>query len=227
MHLILFDIDGTLIDSGGAGTRSLNLAFRELFSIENAFHGISMAGKTDTQIMKEGLMKHGLPIDGYIDAVIEAYLKNLQKEIHNDRRHIKPGIYELLERFSLLRKVRTGLLTGNLETGARIKLEPFKLNEYFPTGAFGSDDEDRNRLLPIAIMRFEKLCKTKIDFRGCIVVGDTPRDIHCAKPYGAICIGVATGPYPMDSLIAAGADYVLKDLSDHHHLLQFLNPLIF
>lgn len=225
MRLVLFDIDGTLIDSGGAGTRSLNLAFLELFSIENAFHGISMAGKTDTQIMREGLMKHSISVND-LDSVAEAYLRNLEREINNNRRHIKPGIHELLEKLSHMKEIQLGLLTGNLERGARIKLEPFGLNKYFPTGAFGSDDEDRNRLLPIAIKRFEALCLKKIGIEESIVVGDTPLDVHCSKPYGAVCIGVATGPYSMDTLIAAGADYVVKDLSDYRTLLQFIIPSI-
>ncbi len=222
MRLILFDIDGTLIDSGGAGTRSLNLAFKKVFSIENAFHDISMAGKTDTQIMKEGLMKHNISTDGNLGTVIDNYLKHLRKEINNDRKRVKPGIYEILEKLNLMRDAALGLLTGNIEPGARIKLEPFNLNRYFPAGAFGSDNEDRNRLLPIAVKRFEKLCQRKIDIDKCIVIGDTPRDVHCAKIYGAMCIGVATGPYPTDELIEADADYVLKDLSDYHNFLQLL-----
>jgi len=222
MNLILFDIDGTLIDSGGAGTRSLNLAFEELFTIENGFHGISMAGKTDTQIIKEGLMKYGISFDSNLGAMINTYLRYLQNEIHNDRRHIKPGVYELLETLSLLNHIGLGILTGNLEPGARIKLEPFKLNRYFPTGAFGSDNEDRNRLLPIAVKRFEVLCKTTIDQSSCIVIGDTPRDVDCAKIYGAVCIGVATGPYSFDSLMQTGADYVVRDLSDHYSLLEII-----
>jgi phosphoglycolate phosphatase len=123
---------------------------------------------------------------------------------------------------SFIKDAALGLLTGNLEPGARIKLEPFSLNQYFPSGAFGSDDEDRNNLLPIAIKKFEELVRKKIDTDECIIIGDTPRDVECAHIYGAICIGVATGPYLLDELIEAGADYVLKDLSDNHSLLHFL-----
>lgn len=223
MHLLLFDIDGTLIDSGEAGTRSLNIAFKELFSIENAFHNINMAGKTDTQIIKEGLMKYGIQISIHIKAVIETYLRHLRREINNQRRHIKPGIYELLETLSVFKDIKLGLLTGNLEPGARIKLNPFKLNRYFPTGAFGSDDEDRDKLLPIAIKRFEEICKKKISFSECIVIGDTPRDVSCAKVNGALCIGVATGPYSTSDLIKAGADYVFKDLTDQYKFFEFIN----
>lgn len=222
MRLILFDIDGTLIDSGGAGTRSLDLALKELFSIDNAFQGISMAGKTDTQIIKEGLLKHGISVNGNIDAVITAYLKYLRKEINNDRKHVKPGIYNLLNTLSFMKDIVSGLLSGNLESGARIKLEPFKLNDYFPTGAFGSDDEDRNNLLPVAVKRFEELLRRTIEIDTCIVVGDTPRDVECAHIYGAMCIGVATGPYSFDALTKAGADYVVQDLLNQNTLLQFL-----
>jgi len=222
MHLILFDIDGTLIDSGGAGVRSLDLALKELFSIDNAFYGISMAGKTDTQIIKERLTKHGILTNGTVDAVIKAYLNHLKREVNNDRKHLKPGIYEVLEALKDFLDLGLGLLTGNLEQGARIKLEPFKLNDYFLSGAFGSDDEDRNNLLPIAINRFEELFQRKIETDSCIIVGDTPRDVECAHIYGAMCIGVATGPYSCDALMEAGADYVVKDLSDQKTLLQFL-----
>jgi phosphoglycolate phosphatase-like HAD superfamily hydrolase len=222
MRLLLFDIDGTLIDSGGAGTRSLDLALRELFSIDNAFQGISMAGKTDTMIIKEGLTKHGLPVDENINSVINAYLKHLRREILNDIKHVKPGMHEILQNLRYRRDLGIGLLTGNLEEGARIKLDPFKLNHYFPSGAFGSDDEDRNNLLPIAVKRFEELLQKAIEISECIIVGDTPRDVECAHIYGAICFAVATGPYTVADLIEAGADYVVRDLSDQNSLLQLL-----
>ena len=222
MRLILFDIDGTLIDSGGAGVRSLDLAFRKVFSVLNAFQGISMAGKTDTQIIKEGLIKHGLSMDGNFDAIIEAYLLYLREEIRNDGKHTKPGIYEILEQLNPMEDIGLGLLTGNLEQGARIKLEPFDLNKYFPSGAFGSDDEDRNKLLPFAVKRFEEMFDKRIDIEKSIVIGDTPRDVECAHIYGAVCIGVATGPYSIDELTEAKADYVVNDLSDHMGLLRSL-----
>jgi phosphoglycolate phosphatase len=225
MRLILFDIDGTLIDSGGAGVRSLDLAFKNVFSILNAFQGISMAGKTDTQIIKEGLIKHGISMDGNFDEIIEAYLLHLTQEIRNDGKHTNPGIYEILEKLNPMEDIGLGLLTGNLEQGARIKLEPFDLNKYFPSGAFGSDDEDRNKLLPFAVNRFEKMFDKRIDIEKSIVIGDTPRDVECAHIYGAVCIGVATGPYSIDELTEAKADYVLNDLSDHMNLLQSLNLL--
>lgn len=222
MLLVLFDIDGTLIDSGGAGIRALDLSFKELFAINNAFDGISMAGKTDAQIMREGLAKHGISMDGHIERITSAYLKHLNKEINNNNRHVKPGIYELLESLDSIAEIKLGLLTGNLEPGARIKLGPFDLNRYFPSGAFGSDDEDRDKLLPVAVKRFQKLYGIKISFDDCVVIGDTPLDVYCAKPYGAMTVGVATGPYSQDSLRQAGADHVFEDFSDCSLVLQLI-----
>ncbi|HAK89715.1 MAG: hypothetical protein A2077_02345 [Nitrospirae bacterium GWC2_46_6] len=221
MKLLLFDIDGTIMDSGGAGTRSLDLAFEHVLSIPHAFEGISMAGKTDIQIIREGLEKHNIPSsNGAVPAVLEAYVRFLSTEINNQRKHLKPGIREVLE--IVKGQYGLGLLTGNIEKGARIKLAQFSLNEYFPSGAFGSDDEDRNMLLPIAIERFRELENRHIDFSDCVIIGDTPRDVQCAKPYGAFTIGTATGPYPADALIKAGADAVFQDLSDTAAFLSAL-----
>lgn len=215
MKLVLFDIDGTLIDSGGAGSRSLNFAFEELFSVRNGFEGIRMAGKTDVQIMKEGLRKHGLNSeDGNIGLLCEGYIRHLQREIENPRRRLKPGIKEILSLLNDKDNVSLGLLTGNLEAGARIKLNPFGLNSYFPSGAFGNDDEDRNKLLPIAVKRFSTLHNREISYGDCIVIGDTPRDVECARIYGAYAVAVATGPYPYESLLTSGADMVLRDMSE-------------
>ncbi len=215
MKLILFDIDGTLMDSGGAGTKSMNLAFEELFSVRDGFKGINMAGKTDTQIMKEGLRKYGLNGEnGNVGLFSDRYISHLRREIETPGKHLKPRIRESLELLSSMDDIFLGLLTGNIEAGARIKLGAFGLNSYFPFGAFGNDDEDRNKLLPVAAARFRELHRQHVEYRDCIVIGDTPRDVECAKIYGAYAVAVATGPYRYDSLVASGADLVLKDMSE-------------
>ncbi len=211
---VLFYIDGTLIDPSGASVRSLNKAFYEMFSIRDAFAQITLAGKTDIQIMKEALSIHGLSSgDEMMPPIMSAYLKNLKTEINNKRRHMKPGVVELLNALKRIDDYWLGLLTGNIEQGARIKLGAFDLNDYFPVGAFGDDNEDRNKLLPIAVEKFRKVKNIDILYSDCIVIDDTPMDVQCSKPFGATSIAVATGPYSYETLLEAEADYVLRDLS--------------
>lgn len=222
--LILFDIDGTLVSSGEAGTRSLNRAFEELFGIPHAFRDIKMAGKTDPQIMREAMQLHGIaPTEENLKNMIEAYIRYLRVEIENPWRKLFPGVKEALEHLKN-RNHHMGLLTGNLQEGARIKLSPFGLNPYFPTGAFGSDHEDRNQLLPIAIERFSSN-GVRFTPEQTIVIGDTPRDIQCAHVHGAYAVAVATGPYSADELSANGADLVLGTLEEIDRLERFLQEI--
>jgi phosphoglycolate phosphatase-like HAD superfamily hydrolase len=221
VKLILFDIDGTLISSGGAGTRALNKSFNEIFSIPDGFQGVRMAGRTDIEIMKEGMRRHNInPEAKLVKRMVDGYIYHLGKEIHNNGRHLKPRIKEILSRLKEMEGVYLGLLTGNLEKGARIKLEPFGINLYFPFGAFGSDDEDRNRLLPIALKKFSDIYNVSLKPEDSIVIGDTPRDVACSKPYGALSVVVATGPYSFEELKDSGADLVLEDLRDQERLLD-------
>jgi phosphoglycolate phosphatase-like HAD superfamily hydrolase len=222
--LILFDIDGTLIDTGGAGTRSLNKAFFKLFGIENAFKDISMAGKTDIQIMKQGLKAYGFTdSDGNLRDLINAYLHFLKIEIENPRKRLKPGILEMLNLLKA-QEIPLGLLTGNLESGAKIKLGAFGLNEYFLNGAFGSDHEDRDMLLPIALEKFSRM-GFHFSPSDCIVVGDTPRDVRCAKVHGAYCIAVATGPYTKEELLRTQADIVLESFANTKNYIEFIKTI--
>jgi phosphoglycolate phosphatase-like HAD superfamily hydrolase len=221
MKFILFDIDGTLIDSGGAGVKALNRAFEELFSIPDAFRSISMAGKTDLQILTEGLKLHNVSnSNGIVPEFFESYITHLRKTINSAEGHVKAGIREALVELEKSDEFVLGLLTGNIERGAMIKLEAFGLDRYFEIGAYGNDDADRNRLLPIVREKLRNSRSLNVDYRDCIVIGDTPRDVECAKPYGAYSIAVATGPYTYSSLEAAGADAVFCDFSD---TASFLN----
>lgn len=224
--LILFDIDGTLISSGGAGTRALNKSFNEIFSIPDGFKGVRMAGKTDIEIMKEGMFRHNInPEDKLVKKMVNGYIYHLGKEINNNGRHLKPGIKEIINKLKNVDGFYLGLLTGNLEKGARLKLEPFGINSYFPFGAFGSDDENRNRLLPIALKKFSDIYKISIMPEDTVVIGDTPRDVACSKPFGAFSVVVATGPYSFEKLQNTGADLVLEDLRDQKRLIDSINNI--
>ncbi|MFO7783521.1 MAG: HAD family hydrolase [Thermodesulfobacteriota bacterium] len=213
MKLVLFDIDGTLINPAGAGTRSANAAFLDIFEIEEAFAGIRMAGKTDIRIMKEGLAANRILLeDGIMGRILSRYLLHLEREIKTPEKRLMPGVEEVLEVLERREDVHLGLLTGNIEQGARIKLAPFSLNERFPCGAFGDDHEDRDRLLPIAARKFRALKGLDVPPADCIVVGDTPADVRCAKLHGATAVAVATGPYDLETLMRTEADYAFEDL---------------
>lgn len=223
MKLILFDIDQTLIDSGGAGSRSLDLAFKQIFGVDHAFAAIEMAGKTDPQIVKEAFQLHGIhDSESIMPDFFEIYVGFLKNCVHNAEGHIEPGIERALSGLASMDGIVLGLLTGNIAEGARIKLERYGLYSYFTTGAFGSDSEDRNELLPVAVEKLHKESSIRVDYQSCVVIGDTPRDIGCAKPHGAMAVGVATGPYSIETLADAGADAVFADLSDTARLISII-----
>jgi phosphoglycolate phosphatase-like HAD superfamily hydrolase len=226
IRLVLFDVDGTLIDSGGAGSVSLTNALEELTGIRDGFKGISFAGKTDLLIVREAVSKLGVPShDGWMQDFIEVYLSHLSVEVLNRKGHVKPGVEALLEGLSEQEGIYVGLLTGNIQRGARIKLGRFSLNHFFPVGAFGDDSEDRNLLLPIAVRRLADKRGVTVPYSHCVVVGDTPRDVACARVHQAPCLAVATGPYSMDDLRKSEPDLLLPDLTDTERVVGWIKGM--
>ena len=220
---ILFDIDGTLVSLDGAGSRSLNRAMEDLLEVKNGFREVSFAGKTDLQIIREGLGALGLADrDDLMHSLLDRYLVHLRTEVSTGRGHVKNGVRELLPALQDLEGIYLGLLTGNAETGARLKLKPFGLNRYFPVGAFGSDSEDRNLLLPIAVQRLQELGSVSVSHDRCVVVGDTPKDVECAHVHGASAIAVATGTYPLKELEKTDAELVIADLSNTEKIVDWI-----
>jgi phosphoglycolate phosphatase-like HAD superfamily hydrolase len=217
MRLILFDVDGTLVLTGGAGVRAMRRAFTEVFGVADGLDEIPMAGRTDTWIVAQAAARHGLGVDAdRLTRFHEIYVQHLSREVllPGPRKGVLPGVRELLDRLSGIDNVCLGLLTGNFERGARIKLEHFDLWRYFPYGAFGDGERERTRLLPAAIARVEKRGGGAISPRDVVVVGDTPLDVAVAVAGGARSVAVATGSYTSDALRASGADAVLSDFSD-------------
>jgi len=224
--LILFDIDGTLVLTGGAGGRAMSLAFEEIFSIENAFQGISMAGRTDAWILSDTAAAHGIPPDSpQLATFRETYLRHLAIEIEKPgptRKGLMPGVRELLDALASNDDVYLALVTGNYESGARMKLEYFDLWKYFPCGAFGDAAPHRNVLVPRALEAVEACGGPAFAPANAIVIGDTPLDVGCAAHVGARSLAIATGSHSVEQLQAAGADVVLKDLGDTAQVLRVI-----
>jgi phosphoglycolate phosphatase len=217
-RLILFDIDGTLVLTGGAGLRAMNRACEDIVGHQSALKGIAVAGRTDWIILQDALGLHGKTLDRQLlDELRDRYVEHLREEIGYPGTGVKgvmPGIRDLLDALHARDDVALGLLTGNFAEGARIKLEYFDLWKYFRWGAFGGDAWDRNQLVPIAVDRARTLGIAEAHASDVVVIGDTPHDVACALAGGATAIGVATGSYSADQLRAAGAAHVFDDLSD-------------
>jgi phosphoglycolate phosphatase-like HAD superfamily hydrolase len=220
---VLFDIDGTLIGLDGASRRALDRAIYELTGSTDAFQSVNFSGKTDFQIIRQGLDWLGLESQtDLLNTVLNLYLVHLQGELATGKGQVKTGVNKLLSTLQAINDIYLGLLTGNTEKGARLKLSAFGLNRFFPLGAFGSDSEDRNLLLPVAVQRFRRTEVGPIDYQDCVVIGDTPRDVECARVHGATSIAVSTGSYTEARLKETEADLVLPDLSDTRKIVQWI-----
>jgi phosphoglycolate phosphatase-like HAD superfamily hydrolase len=226
MKLLLFDIDGTLMLSGGAGFRAIDRAFETLFGILNATDGVRPDGKTDPLIFREIVEKHGIahgPGDEVFEQIRTTYEPLMAEEMRSSPARMMPGVEPLLESLAADPDLSLGLLTGNFERTARIKLDRFGLNHHFPFGAFGSDDEDRRCLPSTAVKRAEAHLGSPVGLGShVLVIGDTPRDVECALVNGATAVGVATGRYNVEQLTQAGAHMVFEDLSDTEEVVKAL-----
>ncbi len=215
MYLFLFDVDGTLINSGNAGRMALERVFREIYEVENAMSGIVPDGKTDIEIIKE-ILQRKTEIenidDGIVDFIISEYIKNLEETINNPHYRVIDGAKEFVQKIHYSKRNIAGLATGNIEMGARVKLKPAGLLKYFKFGGYGSDSESRVEILKIAFERARKFADEEIE--RVYVVGDTPRDIRAAKEAGFISVAVATGNYKMDDLFKEGPDFLFSSLKD-------------
>jgi phosphoglycolate phosphatase len=224
--LVLFDIDGTLVLTGGAGLRAMNRALEGAFGRTKALDGIPVAGRTDWAILADAVRRFGRSLDGATLADLEArYVANLAEEIRDPgqgRKGVMPGIPQILETLDRRDDIVVGLLTGNFEGGAQVKLGYFDLWRYFQFGAFGGDAADRNALVPLAVERARSCGLPEIADSDVIVVGDTPHDVLCAHAAGAVAVGVATGSSSVEDLRAAGAEHVFADFSDTSAFLRLL-----
>ncbi len=214
--LILFDIDGTLVDTGGAGARSWAWAFERLFGrrIDIAEH--STAGMTDPAIGRTTFTEvmEREPTASELTRLMASYQSVLPDYVAASPDYrVLDGVGELLERLTQA-GVLLGLTTGGLEAAAHAKLGRGRLNHFFLVGGYGSDSEDRTALTRAAVDRGRNMLDVPLDLGEVFVVGDTPLDIAAAEGVGAVSVGVASGRYGVEELRAAGADHVLASLAE-------------
>ncbi|HZP39763.1 MAG TPA: HAD hydrolase-like protein [Methylomirabilota bacterium] len=224
MKLVLFDVDGTLITSRGAGRRAMRLAFERTFGTAGGIDHYDLRGRTDTRIVHDVMAAAGWDaarIKERLDDFFEAYLRGLVAEIGDGRGVVTlPGVAALVEALIACEDVVVGLVTGNIEEGARIKLLPTGLWPHFRVGAYGSDHMDRRYLPPLAARRAHALLGHDFPPRDVVVIGDTPHDVDCARACGAVAVAVATGQYPREALLADAPDHFFEDLSDTDAVLR-------
>ena len=224
VHLILFDIDGTLIRGAGMGRRGLERAFAEVFGVRIEDHpevqDVVFGGFTDPIILAGMARALGIEANTFRnrrDAFEDAYYRHLQVTVAETvEKQLCPAIADLVPRLARHPLLVLGLLTGNLERGARIKLDPFGLNAYFPFGGFGSDHEDRATLARHALERARARCGYHIQPEHVLVIGDTEYDIAAGRQNEFLAAGVATGFGTRESMTAAGAHAIFETLSPEH-----------
>ncbi|TPW16840.1 MAG: hypothetical protein FD129_605 [bacterium] len=233
LKLLLFDIDGTIL-TGGAGSRSLGIAFREVFNLDAdqlalALKQVAFNGRTDPAIIIDVAREAGIPntaFESNLERLYETYLRHLDVLSLEPGPRLCPGVAPLLERLESMDGIGLGLLTGNIEPGARIKLRAFDLNRYFPAGGFGSDSPDRAIIAATARQRFEVLLGHAIDPNKVLVIGDTVHDIACGRVNGFRTLGVGTGRVPLGAMSEVGADLVRADLADSDEVIGQIEQLL-
>ena len=215
-RLVLFDIDGTLLHSGGAGKEAIRQVLKAVYGTAGPIDSYPFAGRTDLQIFHELLQRAGLSeedIEAGIPRVLAIYPRHLQETIGDFEVRVCHGVEELLEEFVGMPCLELALLTGNLEAGARIKLQAARLERFFPWGAFGSDARARKGLPVIAVERAYRRTGHRFVGKDIVIVGDTPADILCGRGLGVRSIAVATGPHSCDELRPWDPDFCFPDLT--------------
>jgi phosphoglycolate phosphatase len=228
-RLVLWDIDGTLLRGGGVARDVFDEAVTAVLGRHPGDHRVRMGGKTDPQIALE-ILAHAALEDAeaadHLPAVLAALERGLEGAADDMRRHgvVLPGVPEVLRALDDEPSVRSTVLTGNTEANAAVKLAAFELTPWIDLeiGAFGSDDHDRTALVPVALERARRLRGVEVDPADVWVVGDTPRDLACARAGGVRCALVATGHSSLEELQATDADAVLEDLADVDAVVKLL-----
>lgn len=222
LKLLLFDVDGTLVLTGGAGIRAMNLAFAEMFSVEGGLADVEVAGRIDTAILRAALTKHDIVCEAFPDMVEEfreVYCRHLARTLVEAKDgRVLPGVRELLTALRSKPDVRLSLATGNFRRSAELKLSYYGLWQYFDDGVFGEACEDRAELIAVA----KRDLLSGSEGGSVYVFGDTVHDIEAARANEAIAVAVATGFTSEEALHAARPDFLFPDFSDWRAVLAAL-----
>lgn len=223
MHVCLFDIDGTLLNSGGAGKAALESALLEEFGLPELLKQIPYAGRTDRAIIRDLMQHHAVePLPLHFDRLVAGYLRRLPDCLNRHQGRVLPGIANLLAELASRDNMAIGLLTGNIRAGARMKLGHFGLYDHFAFGGFGDHHWERDDVAREALGAVHERFGTHVALEKIWVIGDTPLDVRCARAIGARVAAVATGLHTTEDLAACTPDLVLSDLSDPSPLLNLL-----
>jgi phosphoglycolate phosphatase-like HAD superfamily hydrolase len=222
-RLLLWDIDGTLITSGGGGDSALERAIQERFGTDDALRDIEIAGRTDRHIAMSILRKYGVePTPEAVSSFLDVYLRWLGELLPNLNGRVLPGVQQILDRLHGNPERVLALLTGNLRRGAELKLSRYGLWHYFDFGAFADDHHDRNELGAFARRRAQEDHGHEFEAAAIDVIGDTGHDIACGKIFGARTIAVATGTWTREQLAQHEPDFLFDDLSDSEQVIATL-----
>jgi phosphoglycolate phosphatase len=218
VRLFLFDIDGTLVTARGAGRAAIGRALEKVYGATGPIGAYDFRGRTDPRIVVDLMQAAGVPdatIAERLGDCLATYVAELAAEIGDGSRvQVMPGIADVVRALARRDDALVGLLTGNIEGGARVKLAPTRLWDHFRVGAFGSDDIDRRKLPAVACGRARALVGREFPFDRVTIIGDTPLDVDCARACGAVAVAVATGYHGHDELAACAPDHLFIDFSD-------------
>lgn len=224
MQACLFDIDGTLLSTGGAGKAALEAALASAFGIPRLMAKLELSGRTDRAIVRDLFCLHEIEESPEsLHRLLDAYLRHLPDCLARIQGHVLPGITGFLEHLGSRGDVAIGLLTGNIRAGAQLKLEHYALMRHFAFGGFGDHHHDRDDVAREALTEVHRLHNGRITPERIWVIGDTPHDVRCARCIGARAVAVATGWHSLDELTACCPDLALKDLSDPGPLMALLD----
>lgn len=221
--LVLFDIDGTLLDVHGAGRQAFSNTLRTIFGWDDDLREIRFAGATDLDLLRRIMGRHGRMPNADDEARFFAQLPiELEETLGRTQVTLYPGVRDLLSILGKYPHVLVGLVTGNIESCAKIKLDHFDLHDHFMLGAFGHEHADRDQIAGLALMRAKRTLQTGQQIRRRYLIGDTPSDIAAAAAIGAVSIAVATGSHTIRELEQAGADHALANLAHVEGLLKLM-----